>query len=227
MDSSPDEEAATSYRSALGHRFAEGQVSSVRLIGDSITAGYGCEVYGDTTDAVIYDGPYGHFFETAPTVSCWANDFRTYAQEHGVTSFVNAGISGAKLRWLAEDPDAWIGEGADVVLVMLGTNDAVYSSLEDIAEFARTAFAAVSERCTDMMVLLPLPNNRLDAHNLVTMEEVDKTLAQVCDEAGYGYHSLIDALDMGNLDVSDDGLHPNSKGSHLLWERIRSGLGLG
>lgn len=227
MDSVPGSGEPAVALSPLGTRFADGRIASVRLIGDSITAGYGCDGYGETTDVVIYDGPYGLFFESAPSVACWANDFRAYAEAHGVTRFVNAGISGAKLRWLAEDPDAWIGDGADLIFVMLGTNDAAYNTADEIAGFGREAFAAVSARCSTMVVLLPLPNDRGDAQNKVNMEEVDQALAKVCDEAGYAYFSLIDALDMSDRELSADRLHPSSKGSHLVWGYIQEGLGLG
>ena len=110
---------------------------------------------------------------------------------------------------------------------MLGTNDAAYNTADEIAGFGREAFAAVSARCSTMVVLLPLPNDRGDAQNKVNMEEVDQALAKVCDEAGYAYFSLIDALDMSDRELSADRLHPSSKGSHLVWDYIREGLGLG
>ena len=75
MDSVPGSGEPAVALSPLGTRFADGRIASVRLIGDSITAGYGCDGYGETTDVVIYDGPYGLFFESAPSVACWANDW--------------------------------------------------------------------------------------------------------------------------------------------------------
>ena len=78
----------------LAKMIAAGDIRSIRLIGDSITAGWLCDGFGEypDTDVVIYSGPQGTYNETSPQVACWANDFRAWATAHGVTSFVNAGI---------------------------------------------------------------------------------------------------------------------------------------
>ena len=211
---------------ALSRLLESGSVSSIRLIGDSITAGYGCDGYGATTERVIYEGSYGTFWESAPEVSSWANDFRTYALGRGVPDFANAGISGAKMRWLAEDPHAWILEGADVAFVMLGTNDAVYSSAEELYDYARVGLAAEDGACGQLVVLSPPANERLDAQNLYGPEVIDQVLSEVCRKAGYAHVSLLDVIDpVGEL-MHDDHCHPTSEGSHALWEALRGALGL-
>jgi hypothetical protein len=90
----------------LEDMFAKGEVKSIRVLGDSITAGLGCDGYGVDSDTgtVVYSGPQGSYQESATTVSTWANDFRSYAAQRGVTNFVNAGVSGFKMQYLAEDP---------------------------------------------------------------------------------------------------------------------------
>jgi hypothetical protein len=87
---------------------SSGEIRSIRLIGDSITAGLLCDgfdVYPDA-DVVVYSGAQGTYQETAPEVACWANDFRAYAARRGVGSFVNAGVSGFRMEFLAAEPDA-------------------------------------------------------------------------------------------------------------------------
>lgn len=212
--------------SELARMLDAGEVSSIRLIGDSITAGYGCDGYGEWTDRVIYEGSYGGFPESAPSVGCWANDFRAYAGERGVASFVNAGISGAKMWWLAEEPEAWIQEGADVIFVMLGTNDAVYSTVEEYQANAEAALAAVSGACRLMVVLSPPANERTDAANSFGMDVIDAALRDICDSHGYLHVSLLDVLGLYTDDFNEDQCHPSTAGSHKLWEHLKAALGL-
>ena len=117
----------------LAKMIAAGDIRSIRLIGDSITAGWLCDGFGEypDTDVVIYSGPQGTYNETSPQVACWANDFRAWATAHGVTSFVNAGIPGFRMEYLAQAPDAWLADGADLTVVMLGTNDACHCSVDE------------------------------------------------------------------------------------------------
>ena len=224
QDQPVDEPSAP--KSEFARMLDAGEVASIRLIGDSITAGWGCDGYGPLTDTVIFQSEDEGFFETAPEVDCWANDFRAYANDRGVGSFVNAGIPGAKMSWLAGDPDAWIGEGADVIFVMLGTNDAVYSTEDEYRSDAEAGLAAVSDACRLMMVLSPPNNERTDSENLYGPDVLDRILTEVCDEHGYQHISLLDSLELYSPDFNDDQLHPSSSGSHKMWERLRAELGL-
>lgn len=213
----------------VARMFAAGDVRSVRLIGDSITAGYGCDGYADVAGVggrTVYQGSEGTFSETPDGVSCWANDFRSYATQHGVTDFVNAGISGAKMQWLTQEPDAWLGDGADVIFVMLGTNDAVYSTPEEYAADAEAALLAVSERCRQMVVVSPPANERTDATNRYGAEVLDQALRDICARRGYQHVSLLNSLNVHSSDLNADLCHPTSVGSHKIWNAMRAALGL-
>lgn len=212
--------------SELARMFDAGEVGSIRLIGDSITAGWACDGYGPFTDTVIYATEEESFLETGPEVSCWANDFRAYAAERGVASFVNAGIPGAKMQWLAEDPEAWILESADVIFVMLGTNDAVYYTPEEFRANAEAGLSAVAAACKLMVVLSPPTNERTDSVNLYGPEVLDEVLTGLCEERGWQHLSLLNAVQLYTDDFNDDQVHPTSSGQHKLWERIRTEYGL-
>lgn len=220
---SQDADHASSW---FAEHLAVGEVSSIRLIGDSITAGFGCDGYGATTDLVIYDGPEGRFRETAPEVSCWANDFRAYAETHGVASFVNAGISGAKMRWLAENPAAWIGDGADVIFVMLGTNDAVYHTQDEYREFAEKGLTAVSEACGHLVVMAPTNNNWSDYEPSFGPAELEPILRDISNAHGWDFISFLNVLELGSDQFLPDQCHPTSKGSHDMWTYLKAALGL-
>ena len=224
MAAQPEQAAEPASEFALMLR--AGEVGSIRLIGDSITAGFLCDGYGPNTDTLIYDGPYGTFYETAYEVGCWANEFRTYAADRGVGNFVNAGISGAKMRWLSEDADAWIREGADVIFVMLGTNDAVYYTVDEYRDFAETGLTAVEAACQHLVVLAPPDNAWTDYSVEMSQADVEAVLCELCDAHGWYFVSMLSALALGTDEVNPDQCHPTTKGSHAMWEYLREELGL-
>ena len=204
------------------------KVASIRVIGDSQTAGYLLDGYDGESDTgvVVYEGSEGVFTETATSVPCWTNLFRAYAADHGVKDFVNAGVSGSRMQYLAEEPASWLGDGADVIVVMLGTNDACKVSVEEFGGYAEQALTACDEACKHLVVVTPPKNRRNDAQNLYGMEEVDKVLAGLCKEHDWEHVSLIDALQPGTDDFFEDEAHPTESGSKKLWEAFRSQLEL-
>ena len=207
---------------------AAGDIKSIRLIGDSITAGWLCDGFGEypDTDVVIYSGPQGTYNETSPQVACWANDFRAWASAHGVTSFVNAGIPGFRMEYLAQAPDAWLADGADLTVVMLGTNDACHCSVDEFRAFAATGIAAAAEKSKELVVVCPPDNARTDASPLYGMDQIASALEAVCAEQGRTCVSQLDTLKVGSSDFNEDNVHPTSAGSHKLWQALKSKLEL-
>ncbi len=212
----------------LAKMIAAGDIRSIRLIGDSITAGWLCDGFGEypDTDVVIYSGPQGTYNETSPQVACWANDFRAWATAHGVTSFVNAGIPGFRMEYLAQAPDAWLADGADLTVVMLGTNDACHCSVDEFRAFAATGIAAAAEKSKELVVVCPPDNARTDASPLYGMDQIASALEAVCTEQGRTCVSQLDTLKVGTTDFNEDNVHPTSAGSHKLWQALKSKLEL-
>lgn len=206
-----------------------GEARSIRLIGDSITEGVGTDGHVDpfveNTGVVIYDDGRGDVhYEATTEADDWANSFRAYAMQHGVKSFVNAGVGGAFMHELAENPDAWIREGADVIFVALGTNDAGYYGTEEYRQDARTALAAAAKKAKLVVGVTPVSDLR-DAEMLVEpASALGDVLSRVCAEGGYAF---VDAREVSSpAQFIDDSLHPNSAGSQAIWSCIRRDLGL-
>lgn len=213
----------------LAAQFAAGKINSVRLVGDSITAGFGTDGYVDAnytqTGNVIYDNGAGLVrYETPADAQCWANAFREYATEHGVSEFLNAGINGAFMKELAENPDAWLGEGADVVFVALGTNDAGYETAEEYETAARTALEAAEQKSKILVVVSPVRDLRPQSWLMASPKELGDILRTICEERGYLFVDTFDAV--APEQFCDDGLHPATSGSLAIWDRIRTTLEL-
>ncbi len=228
QDSAPASQEVAEPRT-LAQRFQAREIRSVRLIGDSITEGYGTDDYIDgnlTEDArIIYDDGAGEVYaETPSSVTCWANAFRRYATEHGVEDFVNAGIKGSFMKRLADHPDAWLQGGADVICVALGTNDAGYYGPSEFYDTARKGIAAAAARSKYVVVLSPVYDLRPESQLVEPAGDLGDVLKRICDEEGYLFVDPRTAVTPEMF--CEDGLHPNSQGSLAIWKCIQQTLGL-
>ena len=206
-----------------------GAYRSIRLVGDSITAGYGADGFEDPdvlgTGAIIYDDGMGEVHhEPSVSINSWANAFRRWADSHGVESFLNAGISGWFMTQLAENPDAWLGEGADVIVVALGTNDAGYVGPDEFREASVRALEAAQQRSKLVVVLSPVADLRPQEWLVEPATELGEILSQICSERGYVFVDTRDEV-LPSM-FCDDGLHPRTEGSLAIWECVKARLGL-
>lgn len=226
---SQDANAAQVTTSDFQNKVTTGEYRSIRLVGDSITAGFGTDGYEDSdltqTGNVIYDDGMGtQHFETDERAECWANAFRAWAMEHGITDFVNAGISGWFMKQLAQNPDAWIQEGADVIVVSLGTNDAGYYGPDEFAQDARVALEAAEQRSKLVVVLSPVSDLRPESMLVEPASQLGDILKEICDERGYMFVDTRSAVLPGMF--CEDGLHPNTEGSLAIWQCLATTLGI-
>ena len=226
VDVAPSEPAPDSNAS-FAKRVATGELKSIRLVGDSITAGYGTEGYVDIAELVdtpvIYDDGMGNVIHEQPdTVACWANEFRRWAMQQGVQSFVNAGISGWFMHDFAQSPDAWLLGGADVVVVAMGTNDAGYYGPQEFEADARKALGDAEEKSKLVVVMAPVDDLRPTDLLVEPARELGDILQAICTERGYVF---VDPRAYVTPEMfCEDGLHPNEQGSHAIWECLRSTL---
>ena len=228
VEDTPAPEQSGPDLSTFAGQLQTGQVESIRVIGDSITAGYLIDGFDDPSDTgvLVYSGNEGEYYETPTYVNCWTNAFRAYASQQGVTNFVNAGISGLRMQYLAEEPDAWLGDGADVIVVMLGANDAAKESIEDFRAFAEQALTEADARSKHLVVVSPPNNERTDAVNLYGLDQIDQVLGELSAAHGWEHISMYDVLEVGTDDFFPDQCHPTEQGSAKLWEAFRTRLGL-
>ena len=206
-----------------------GGYQTIRLVGDSITAGFGTDGYEDPEASgqptVIYDDGMGtQLHEPSASINCWANAFRAWAELNGVREFTNAGICGWFMHQLAQNPDAWLGQGADVIVVALGTNDAGYYGPQEFEDDARVALAAAEQRCKLVVVLSPVADLRPTEQLVEPASELGDILGRICEERGYVFVDTRAAVTPELF--CEDGLHPNTAGSAAIWACIQQTLGL-
>ena len=206
-----------------------GEISSIRLVGDSITAGFGTDGYEDPdasqSTPVIYDDGRGTVhFETTQAAACWANAFRAWAYRNDIYNFVNAGINGYFMKQLAESPRSWLGDGADVIVVALGTNDAGYYGPDEFEGDARRALGSAAEACKLLVVISPVADLRAPESLVASAASYGDILARICNEEGYLFCD--DRPYVTPEMFQEDGLHPNSEGSIAIWGALQNTLGI-
>lgn len=212
---------ATEFPRAL----AAGEIDSVLVVGDSISAGFGTRgsVEGPPGRVLFTDVDGFTYLEPDHTNGAWTNHLRTYLAEHGVDDFLNASISGRTFTDVDFEFDAWVGDGADAIIVMLGTNDSASLGPAEFEKVATRVLERISERCTHLVVIAP-PKRTWDTAP-TTMVEVEGILAAICEAHGWDFLSTYGVLEPDTDDFQTDGLHPTTEGNDKLWASIASQLG--
>lgn len=211
--------------------FDAGAVSSIELVGDSITAGYGTDGYvmpsAATGTPAICTAAGTTYYETPVDVRCWANDFCAYATEHGVGAFTNRGICGWTMHDLATYGPGYVMP-ADVIVCMLGTNDTVNHSLDTFRKDTRTALALLADRCRLLVVMTPPQTDWTQSGYAAyfTPQDTAQVLDEVCCEAGYLHISNLDVIRLDSDLINADNVHPTTRGSDAIWANMQEQLGL-
>lgn len=215
---------ATEFPRAL----AAGEIGSVMVLGDSISAGFGTAgtVEGPREQVLFTDLDGFTFLEPDHFNGAWTNHLRSYLDVHGVDDFLNASISGSTFTDVDIEFDSWVGDGADAIIVMLGTNDSASLGPAEFEKVSTRVLERIAERCDCLVVIAP-PKREHDGTAPTKIGEVEEILAAVCADHGWDFLSTFDVLEPGTDDYQRDGLHPTTEGNDKLWESISSQLGFG
>jgi len=219
-----------------------GQVTGIKLIGDSITVGVGGGGAEDLSRALI--GTTG-IHEANITSRVWANFLREYvAVNYPSISFFNAGIGG----WSATNEGLtygteWYGTSNDFCFVMLGTNDRGDATTELEFETNIETFVKGVEANSNNLIVMTAPptNNDYDSAGVkgaglnLTMEQIDKVIARVCVKNGWEHisfyrkfleYQMNSEIPLDDLLETNGGSHPISSGYLLMWKIQQLELGL-
>ena len=211
----------------LAHALDNREIKSVLVVGDSISAGYGTagRMEGAPREILFTNDQGLTFVEPDNLNGSWANHLRTYLNGKRVNSFLNASISGSTFADLIDMFDLWVGDGADAIVVMLGTNDAARLSREEFEADATEALEKLAKRCDYLLVIAP-PNNGWESESSeLDAKDAEDMLSGICEEHGWDFISAYGALKPNTDDYQDDQVHPTSEGGEKLWEYIATSLG--
>lgn len=221
--------------SQLQEKLTTGQVQSIKLIGDSITAGVGVDGYSIPADGrvILEEGTIVHR-EASLVPPTWANQLRSYTKTTDI-DFLNAGVSGKTAAWTLKHLDGLVSSEEDVVFVMLGTNDRLDSELVQYEQTIRTLLQKVDERSELMIVMAPPPSVNSIAKYHFSPESIDNVLKRISHEKGYVFVSHYDGINTflsthshkTYRDVMEtNSPHPTTEGYQVMWETLQQQLQL-
>lgn len=233
--SEPTEEKAE-VKSEFYTLLADQKISSIKLLGDGITAGYGHSAY-EAPDGgqIIFTGNGETFREAGKEFSSWANELRNYVDkpEFGNIEIVNAGIRDKTADWAYRNLDGLLKPKEEAVIVMIGTDDRIFSSLEAYEATMRNLLAEVDKRSEYMIVMSPPPSKEDLQTYKFTMEEIDGVLKKLSEENGYLFVSQFNAFQEQLANgVAYESLmqtissNPQNGGYELIWQTMQEELGL-
>ena len=225
--------------SDLSQKLINQEVFSIKLIGDSITAGMGVQGHFIPKDGriIFNDGKGQVYREATHTTEAWANRLREYMKnpKFGTIDVINAGISGKSAAWTLKNSDQLMKQNEDVVVVMIGTNDRIDSSLKEYEANIRELLKIVDVRSEYMIVMSPPPSANETYAYRFSAQSIDNVLKRISKENGYTFISHFDAINKylaNNPKVAYEDLmetrspHPTAAGYKVMWQEMMEKLEL-
>ncbi len=133
-----------------------------------------------------------------------------------------------------------LGSGEIITLVLTGTNDSkvdvkAAKNLTDISEYRENyeQIISLAKKYSDKVFCIGLtrvdesktnpiaPNNKIAFRN-EELKKYESVISEVATDAGVSIINVSDSF--GVPDLSPDGIHPNSRGHQLIFERVKEAL---
>lgn len=217
-------------------RLSNQEISRIKLVGDNITAGAGLPGYTTQGGDVIFDA-YGEVHREAGRESpSWANQLRDYLSDpaFGEVELINAGITDKTAAWVLNYLPDLIDQQEDVVILMIGTDDRINSSIEEFEVTMRELTSSIAERTNQLILVSPPPSTQELYDYNYTMAEADMVLKEIAMDNDYLFLSQFDAI---NQELAEQGLpyeqlmntenaNPTEQGHAVMWRALADVLGL-
>lgn len=216
-----------------------GEITSITLIGDSVTAGVGASKFNIPEDGIeIFDNGEEVYTEASQHSGAWSNSFRNYIKTNFFeVDFINAGIGGKSAKWTNANKEKILPDNRDLVFVMLGTNDRWDSeNLETYRTNLEGVLTYVDSKSKHMVVMSPPPSltdGKNERFNF-GMSEVNDVVKSVAKDNNYTLISHYDnfmkysqenKVELNTL-LQETGSHPIDAGYKIMWDEIQKQLTL-
>ena len=204
----------------------------IKLLGDSITEGYGGTGFTQSSNIGV---------ETNTNGVCWANMLREYMTTKFDCTFINFGSSGMNSQTMYNNifvtPNL-IDGSEDVVIIMIGTNDRKTNTKATFYSNLKAIIEKIQANGTKVVIMSSIPSSAEEeaiTTNAYHMDDVDNIIMKVATDLNVEYISLYkkmnEYLDLKGEELStylnSDGLHPNDNGYTLIFKLMLSALGFG
>lgn len=232
---------------SISTKIANGEITKIKILGDSITHGFGGTGYTN-------DVEHGKLIMTHDTESwyintdgiCWANMLKTYLNEKFGCKVINFGCSGISTGHIIKHINELVEDDDDLIICMIGTNDRNSNGIDLISGKQRTPLQAfynmqticdlIKEKEKKVIFMSNIPasiENELDGKT-GHMEDIDNQVMRLAGLNNMEYISVYKLFIRYCVDnnitidsLLSDGLHPNDTGYSVMFYLICNALGIG
>ena len=206
---------------AIGEKIITGKITSIVLLGDSITDGIG---------GTGYNGSYSSAPSTNTEGYCWANAFKKFVEERYGIPVRNMGMFGTTMSTQTERALEFLTK-EDFVIWLTGTNDR--NGYGSYKKNIRSYLEAVRKKCSGILLVSSAPSTEEDEDaSAVNMQKMDEIA--MCAAAGNVpflsmYQAFIQYCDRRDIDISEcfaDHVHPSDFGYYVMFQLLCENLGL-
>lgn len=208
---------------------------NVKIIGDSITAGYGgtgCDNSSTGGGSLIYGTNYQNIAGT-----CWANSLVSYLQSNFNCIAKNYGIGGITSTDVVNNLASLVASTDNIVICMIGTNNrGMTAGLTALKSDLVTIYNYVTNLGKEIIFISSIPTVAADdSIRYSTMKDIDNVIMDVTANLGIEYISLyklfMDFIASRNISLpsvlADGTVHPNDMGYGIIYHIVLNELGFG
>lgn len=202
---------------------------NVKLIGDSITAGYGGTGYNLDGETI-----YGSY-KVNTSGTCWANSLKTYLQTNFNCVVQNYGIGGLLSSDIVSHLSELVKATDDIVICMIGNNNRkIADGYNILVNDIITIYNYVKNLGKEIIFISSNPCTIAEDNlRLFGMDKVDNGIMKATSNLGIEYISIyklfVEYVEDKGLKFNDlllsDGDHPNDKGYEVMHYLILKELG--
>ena len=220
----------------------------IKLLGDSITHGYGGTGYAQNGENFVTD------FRRNKDGYCWASLMADHLGKQYGCQVINNGCSGIFTTFIIEHFDTLVDENDDLIICTIGTNDRlqykkdgprptrlermakIYGNMQQIADKCQKAGKPVIF-VANIPAIWETEEGSLgpdrDFWRPVHMHDIHDLWVKLCCEWNLPlvdlYTAMTEYCDVRNIELNDllaDGLHPNDRGYEVMFRLLMQELGI-
>ena len=216
----------------------------IKLLGDSITHGVGGIGFEQNGEHIVAE------FSRSPGAYCWAKLFKEYMQDKYSVNVINNACTGTKIEFVIEHFDTLVDKNDDLVICTIGTNNRHFYKVngdKPTREQMLSAFSANIAKLREkflstgkkFILIANIPalsaneKDAIDYWRVLHMCDINDAYKKAESEYSFPFISLYDMMneycDKNGVRLDSllcDGLHPNNKGYDVMFELIKTALGV-
>ena len=216
----------------------------IKLVGDSITHGYGGTNYLENGESFI-EG-----YKRNPDGYCWANLFKSYMESRYNCDVINNGASGIDIDYLINNFYKLVDKEDNLIICSIGTNNRHQWKKDgnkiNKKVFANTFYIKVlklldlfDECSKDVILVSNIPATKEDEKGgpdywrVIHMKDINQIFKKAANKRKYPLFSMYDAFNnytiVNNIPLEElipDGIHPNDRGYMLIFDLLVRGLNI-